>query len=96
MIKAIMNGCNGKMGQVISAICKEDPQIEIVAGVDLYDGIKNDYPVFPNISVCDVKADVIIDFPMRRPWTIFWSIVWIKRFRWFCARRDCRRNRWSR
>lgn len=51
MIKAIMNGCNGKMGQVISAICKEDPQIEIVAGVDLYDGIKNDYPVFPNISV---------------------------------------------
>lgn len=44
------------------AICKEDPQIEIVAGVDLYDGIKNDYPVFPNISVCDVKADVIIDF----------------------------------
>ena len=62
MIKAIMNGCNGKMGQVISTICKEDPQIEIVAGVDLYDGIKNDYPVFPNISVCDVKADVIIDF----------------------------------
>ena len=41
MIKAIMNGCNGKMGQVISTICKEDPQIEIVAGVDLYDGIKN-------------------------------------------------------
>lgn len=61
-----MNGCNGKMGQVISAICKEDPQIEIVAGVDLYDGIKNDYPVFPNISVCDVKADVIIDFSNAR------------------------------
>ena len=35
MIKAIMNGCNGKMGQVISTICKEDPQIEIVAGVDI-------------------------------------------------------------
>lgn len=62
MIKAIMNGCNGKMGQVITGICKEDSEIEIVAGVDLYDGIKNDYPVFPNISVCDVKADVIIDF----------------------------------
>ena len=79
MIKAIMNGCNGKMGQVISAICKEDPQIEIVAGVDLYDGIKNDYPVFPNISVCDVKADVIIDFSNAKQWTIFWSIVWIKK-----------------
>lgn len=57
-----MNGCNGKMGQVITGICKEDPDIEIVAGVDLYDGIKNDYPVFSNISVCDVKADVVIDF----------------------------------
>lgn len=62
MIKAIMNGCNGKMGQVISGICKEDPEIEIVAGVDLYDGVENDYPVYPNISVCDMKADVIIDF----------------------------------
>lgn len=62
MIKAIMNGCNGKMGQVITGICKEDPDIEIVAGIDLYDGIKNDYPVFPNISVCDVRADVVIDF----------------------------------
>lgn len=62
MIRAIMNGCNGKMGQVITGICKEDPGIEIVAGIDLYQGIQNDYPVFPNISVCDVKADVIIDF----------------------------------
>lgn len=62
MIKAIMNGCNGKMGQMITGICKEDPEIEIVAGIDLYDGISNHYPVFPNISVCDVKADVMIDF----------------------------------
>ena len=62
MIKVIMNGCNGKMGQVISGICKADPEVEIVAGIDVYDGIANDYPVFPNISVCDVKADVIIDF----------------------------------
>lgn len=62
MIKVIMNGCNGKMGQVITGICKADPEIEIVAGVDRYDGIVNDYPVFQNISVCNVKADVIIDF----------------------------------
>lgn len=62
MTKVIMHGCNGKMGQTITAMCKEDPEIEIVAGIDLYDGIKNDYPVFPNISVCDVKADAVIDF----------------------------------
>lgn len=62
MIKAIMHGCNGKMGQTITNICKEDDGIEIVAGIDLYDGIKNDYPVFPTIDACDVEADVIIDF----------------------------------
>ncbi len=62
MIKAIMHGCNGKMGQVITNICKADEGIEIVAGIDVYDGITNDYPVFSNISLCDVAADVIIDF----------------------------------
>ena len=62
MIKAIMHGCNGKMGQVITGICKADADIEIIAGIDLYDGIANDYPVFSNISLCNVDADVIIDF----------------------------------
>lgn len=34
------------MGQTITEICKADADIEIVAGIDLYDGIDNDYPVF--------------------------------------------------
>lgn len=62
MTRVIMHGCNGHMGQVITDICKEDEKIEIVAGIDLYDGIKNDYPVFPDLESCDVQADVIIDF----------------------------------
>ncbi len=62
MIKVIMHGCNGHMGQVITGICKEDENVEIVAGIDLYNGIENTYPVFPNLKECDVKADVIIDF----------------------------------
>lgn len=62
MTRVIMNGCNGKMGQRITNICKEDPEVEIVAGIDLYDGIKNDYPVFSSIDECDVEADVVIDF----------------------------------
>lgn len=57
-----MCGCNGHMGQVITSICKEDPEVEIVAGIDIYDGIKNDYPVFAKPSDCNVPADVIIDF----------------------------------
>ena len=62
MTKVIMNGCNGKMGQCITGICKADADVEIVAGVDTYDGIKNDYPVFKSLAECDVEADVIIDF----------------------------------
>lgn len=62
MVKAIMHGCNGKMGQVISRIVKEDPSIEIVAGIDKYLGVKNEYPTFESIEKCDVEADVIIDF----------------------------------
>ena len=62
MVKLIMHGCNGKMGQVISKIVKEDPNAEMVAGIDKYMGIANDYPVFESISKCDVEADVIIDF----------------------------------
>lgn len=62
MTRVIMNGCNGKMGQCITGICKDDPEIEIVAGIDLYQGIENAYPVFSSIGECDVEADVIIDF----------------------------------
>ena len=62
MVRLIMHGCNGKMGQVITKIVKEDANAEIVAGVDKYQGIQNEYPVFASIGECDVEADVIIDF----------------------------------
>ena len=57
MTRAIMNGCNGKMGQCITGICAQDEDIEIVAGIDTYDGIKNDYPVFASLKECTVDAD---------------------------------------
>lgn len=57
-----MHGCNGKMGQVITSICKEDNQVEIVAGIDVIDNRDNGYPVYTDIMSCDVEADVVIDF----------------------------------
>ena len=62
MVRIIMHGCNGKMGQVITGIVNADDNAEIVAGIDIYDGIKNTYPVYTSIKDCDVEADVIIDF----------------------------------
>ncbi len=62
MTKVIMHGCNGMMGRMITELIKEDTQVEIVAGIDIYDDGHNDYPVFSAINDCDVEADVIIDF----------------------------------
>ena len=62
MTKIIMHGCNGRMGQNITRLVEADPAVEIVAGVDMFDGIANAYPVFKSIAECDVEADVVIDF----------------------------------
>lgn len=62
MTKVIMHGCNGKMGQMISNIIAAEDDMEIVAGVDASDHIKNTYPVFQSIAQCDAAADVVIDF----------------------------------
>lgn len=47
------------MGQTITEICKADADIKIVAGIDLYDGIDNDYPVFRALT--------------NVMWTLMWS-----------------------
>lgn len=62
MVRVIMHGCNGHMGQVISGLVANDPNAEIVAGIDIADQGKNSYPVFTDINACDVEADAIIDF----------------------------------
>ncbi len=62
MVRIIMHGCNGKMGQTITNIVKEDADAQIVAGIDLFDGIQNEYPVFKSLADCNVEADVVIDF----------------------------------
>ena len=62
MVRIIMRGCNGKMGQSISNIVAADPDAQIVAGIDFRDEGRNPYPVFSNLRDCNVEADCIIDF----------------------------------
>ena len=62
MTKIIMHGCNGHMGQVISKLVENDPDAEIVAGIDMADNGTNSYPVFTDIEKCQVEADAMIDF----------------------------------
>ena len=62
MVKIIIHGCNGHMGQVITGLVEKDPDAEIVAGIDIADSGRNTYPVFTDMNACDTQADVIIDF----------------------------------
>ena len=52
MVRIIMHGCNGKMGQVITGLVADDPNAQIVAGIDIADNRDNGYPVFTDIKKC--------------------------------------------
>lgn len=62
MVRMMMHGCNGAMGQVITGLVKDMDDIEIVAGIDISDKGENAYPVFSSLEACTVEADVIVDF----------------------------------
>ena len=70
MVKILMHGCNGHMGQVIARLAASDSETEIIAGVDVSDHITNPYPVFKSLEDYrqawekdeSLKADVVIDF----------------------------------
>lgn len=63
LLKIILSGCNGTMGQVIKNYIQEEEEMEIVAGLDK-DPIKfeNPFPVFRSVNDCQEQADVVIDF----------------------------------
>lgn len=65
MVRAIMNGCGGAMGHVITDIIARDDAIEIVAGVDQNTEIQMGYPVFGTLEECP-QADVVIDFSVAK------------------------------
>ncbi|MDD3766915.1 MAG: 4-hydroxy-tetrahydrodipicolinate reductase [Eubacteriales bacterium] len=62
MIKVMLSGCNGKMGQVITSIVEKSEGMEIVCGVDINTVSKNDYPVVSSPFDFSGSVDVIIDF----------------------------------
>ena len=62
MIRVIMHGCNGKMGQVIASILSEDEQAKVSFGFDINTERKNSFPVYNKIENIKEKADVVIDF----------------------------------
>jgi len=64
MIKIILNGCNGRMGQAVSKIAATDADVTIVAGVDKFPGTAaHSFPIFASFAeLKNIEANVIIDF----------------------------------
>lgn len=62
MIKALINGCNGRMGQVLVNEIDRFENLLLIGGFDISDEGKNAFPVYSNIDDIKEKPDVIIDF----------------------------------
>lgn len=60
-IRIFLNGCNGRMGKVITDICSLEQGVAIVAGADA-NAAPSSFPVYPSAVDCQEEFDVIIDF----------------------------------
>lgn len=62
MVSVILHGALGFMGRVVDEIIAADPDIQIVAGVDIKDSSERAYPIYSSFDKCTEAADAIIDF----------------------------------
>jgi len=69
MVRIILRGYKGRMGQAISEMVDGDGHCAIVAGIDIdtrpqRPSRQDDYPVYTDLAECGVEADVIVDVSM--------------------------------
>lgn len=62
MIKVLINGCNGKMGQEVLNAINNNENFEVLNGVDIKENPYYIFPVYTNTNEIKEKPDVIIDF----------------------------------
>ena len=62
MLNMILSGCCGYMGRTVAAMIKDDPDIRIVAGVDVVTDPSVIFPVYASPADCTADAHVVVDF----------------------------------
>ncbi len=62
MIEVMVNGCNGKMGQIVSELVDKNKNMILKCGTDKVDTGYLTYPVYTDLGQIPEKPDVIIDF----------------------------------
>ena len=62
MIDVMVNGCNGKMGQIVCDLVDKNQNMILKCGADKVDTGYFTYPVYTDLDKISEKPDVIIDF----------------------------------
>lgn len=62
MLKIVVSGCNGHMGQSVIALCAGREDMEIVAGFNRTPLSKNGFPVYSDPAEFKGEADAVVDF----------------------------------
>lgn len=62
MLKILLNGCNGKMGQTVYEVSEDIEDYKIVCGCDKIENKELNFPTYSNIKNVQEEVDVIVDF----------------------------------
>ncbi len=62
MIKVLINGCNGKMGQEVIKAISNNENFTVLNGVDKEENSDYIFPVYTDVNDIKEKPDVIVDF----------------------------------
>ncbi len=62
MLEVLVNGCNGKMGQVVCDLVEKDEDLVLKCGFDKENTGEFAFPVYTNINEIPERPDAIIDF----------------------------------
>jgi len=62
MLKVLINGINGRMGQEVLNQVNQSNEFEICCGVDRFNNNELVFPIYTDINLIEETPDVIIDF----------------------------------
>ena len=65
MVNIFLNGCCGRMGKAIAALCENNPDYKIVAGGDIIENSNYGFPVYTSLNECTEDFDVL-EFALNR------------------------------
>ena len=64
MLNIFVNGCNGKMGNVVCELITENENMQVIGGFDKVSYSDSKFPIFTDVNSINIKPDVIIDFSL--------------------------------